>query len=90
MIIKLASKPIKIALLKNRKHLPEHCDKNSKYILVEDLTPVTQKLLATISKTKGVGKAWTIDGTIKFVMEGQTAVRSVRSVYDPISKILSL
>ena len=90
VIIKLSSKPIKIAILKNRKHLPKHVDKNSRYILVEDLTPMTHKLLATISKSKGVGKAWTIDGTIKFVMEGQTTVRSVKSVYDPISKILSL
>jgi len=89
VIIKIISKPIKIALLRNKKHLPKHPDKNSRYLLVEDLTPATHKMLATLSKAKEVGKSWTIDGTIKYVLVGQSSVRTVKSVFDPLSKILS-
>ena len=90
IIIKISSKPIKVAILKNRKHMPKPADKSSKYILVEDLTPATHKMLAAISKSKNVAKVWTIDGNIKFVMEGQSSVHTVKSVFDPITKILSL
>ena len=89
VIIKISTKSVKIALLKNRKHLPK-TDKSVKLILVEDLTPATHKMLASISKSKGVAKVWTIDGNIKFVMEGQNTVRTVKSVFDPIAKVLSL
>ena len=89
VIIKISSRLIKIALLKNRKSLPKPVDADSKrLILVEDLTPATHKVLAAISKSKAATKVWTIDGTIKFTMPDDPTVRTVKSVYDPLSKIL--
>ena len=89
VIIKVSSRPIKIALLKNRKFLPKPTASDAKrLILVEDLTPATHKTLTAISKSKAAGKIWTIDGVIKFTLEGQATVRTVKSVYDSLDKIL--
>ena len=89
MIIKISSRPIKIALLKNRKRLPKLLSTDVKhYILFEDLTPATHKTLTAISKSKAAGKIWTIDSVIKFTLEGQATVCTVKSVYDPLGKIL--
>ena len=89
VIIKISTRPIKMALLKTRKHLPTPLSTDVKrYILVEDLTLATHKTLTAISKSKAAGKIWTIGGVIKFTLEGQATVRTVKSVYDPLGKIL--
>ena len=59
-----------------------------RYILVEDLTPASHKMLTALSKHKDVGKVWTIDGYIKFSMVGREGVMAVKSVFDPLSKVL--
>ena len=87
VIIKLSSRPIKIAILKHRKNIPKPAEGN-RVILVEDLTPATHKMLSAISKSKAASKIWTIDGVIKFTMEGVEGVRTVKSVYDPLAKVL--
>ena len=89
VIIKISSRPIKIALLKNCKHLPKpQSDDIKRLILVEDLTPATHKALTAISKSKAAGKVWTIDGAIKYTLEGQSTVRTVKSVFDPLNKMI--
>ena len=88
VIIKLSSRPLKIAILKNRKHMPKPAEGDGRFILVEDLTPATHKMLSAISKSKAASKIWTIDGNIKFTMEGVEGVRTVKSVYDPLFKVL--
>ena len=88
VIIKLSSKPIKIAILKNRKNMPKPAEDCKRLILVEDLTPATHKMLAAIAKSKAASKVWTIDGNIKFTMEGVEGVMTVKSVFDPLSKVL--
>ena len=89
VIIKISTRTIKIALLKNREHLPKLLSTDVKrYIRVEDLTPATHKTLTAISKSKAAGKIWTIDGVIKFTLEGQATVCTIKSVYNPLGKIL--
>ena len=89
VIIKLSTRPIKIALLKNRKNMPKPpSTDDGRYILVEDITPASHKMLVALSKHKDVGKVWTIDGNIKFSMVGQDGVKSVKSVFDPLAKVL--
>ena len=87
VIIKLSSKILKVAILKQRKNLPKPADKEKRYILVEDLTPASHKMLTAISKSKLVEKVWTIDGVIKYTVEGQQGTQTVKSVFDPISKL---
>ena len=42
-------------------------------------------MLVAISKSKATDKSWTIDGTIKFTL---AEVHSVKSVFDPLDKVL--
>ena len=54
---------------------------------MEDLTPATSKLLSAIAKSKKAAKVWTIEGVIKYTVEGQPGTKTVKSVFDPLSKI---
>ena len=95
VIIKLASRPIKIAVMKNRRVLPKpSSDENTagitRFILVEDLTPDNHRVLSTLSKSKHTAKVWSVDGRIKFTKADRPdVVMTVKSVYDSITKILS-
>ena len=94
IIIKLASRPIKLALLKHRKELPKPSAEETaagikKFVLVEDLTQDTHKTFVALSKSTKTGKVWTHDGNIRYVRVGQSAVHTVKSVYEPVQKILS-
>ena len=53
VIIKVSTRPIKIALLRNRKSMPKPLNTDIKrYILVEDLTPASHKMLTALSKLR--------------------------------------
>ena len=53
VIIKVSTRPIKIALLRNRKSMPKPLSTDIKrYSLVEDLTPASHKMLTALSKHK--------------------------------------
>ena len=89
VILKVSSRQIKLALLKHRKNLPLPVPADSKRIfLVEDLTVPTHKMLVAISKDKDTAKSWTIDGNIKYTVVGKPEVRTVKSVFLPLSKVL--
>ena len=90
VIIKIATKPLKIALLKHRKNLPKPTSADVKRLfLVEDLTPATHKMMVAISKASVTEKTWTIDGNIKFTLAGNPTVHTVKSVFVPLNKVLS-
>ena len=93
VIIKLVSRPIKLALLNHRKDLAKPTAEEiaagiSKFALVEDLTYDTHKTLIALSKSSKTAKVWTQDGAIRFILTGKSAVNSVKSVYDPVQKII--
>ena len=90
IIIKLTSRPIKIALLKHRKNLPQPSETEKaaglqRYLLVEDLTPDTRRCFTAISKSKKTDTTWTIDGVIKYTLVGDKTVYTVKSVYDSMA-----
>ena len=90
VIIKIASKPLKIALLKHRKNLPKPISTDVKRLfLVEDLTPATHKMMVAVSKAGVTEKTWTIDGNIKFTLTGSSTVHTVKSVFVPLSQVLN-
>ena len=74
--------------MKQKKNLPKPTGQDKKLILVEDLTPATHKMLTAIVKSKVFEKVWTIDGVIKYTVEGQEGVKTVKSVFDPVAKVL--
>ena len=95
VIIKLANRQAKIAVMKNKKELPKPTREETaagitRFILIEDLTPDTHRALSALSKSKHTLKVWSVDGRIKFTkVDKPDTVMTVKSVYDPISKILS-
>jgi hypothetical protein len=95
IIIKLRSKQLKQAILKNKKSsLPSPSDREKsagikRFVLVEDLTSPTFKKLSELLADERVEKAWTIKGQIRFVLVGNdNSVKKVKSVFDPISQIV--
>ena len=89
VIIKVSSKLFKVALMKNRKHLPKPSSSTDKALfLVEDLTLATHKMMVAVSKAKQTEKTWTVDGNIKFTLTGNPTVHTVKSVFDPLGKVL--
>ena len=95
VIIKLASRQQKIAVMKNKRELPlpsseESASGITRFIMVEDLTPDNHRALSLLSKSKSTTKVWSVDGRIKFVRADKPdTVRTVKSVYDSVSKMLS-
>ena len=94
IIIKLTNRPLKIAVMSNKKELPkpnafETSGGVTRFILVEDLTPDNHRCLSALSKSKLTGKVWLVDGRIKYTMADKPdAVLTVKSVFDPITTIL--
>ena len=95
VIIKLSSRQLKIAVMKNKRELPKPTAAETeagitRFILVEDLTPDNHRTLAALSKSKLTDKVWSVDGRIKFTKANRPdVVMTEKSVYDPITKILS-
>jgi len=95
VIIKLRSKQLKQAIMKNKKaSLPSPSDREKtagikRFVLVEDLTSPTFKKLSEILADERVDKAWTIEGQIRFVLVGNDkSVKKVKSVFDPTCQII--
>ena len=97
IILKLTNRPLKIAVMSNKKELPKPTAFETskvgggvtRFVLVEDLTPDNHKCLAALSKSKHTGKVWSVDGRIKFTLADKPeVVLTVKSVYDPINVIL--
>jgi hypothetical protein len=62
--------------------------KTFSYPIYEDLTKDTFNLLQALLKDERTGPVWTVSGNIRFKLAGDTAIKKVSSVYDPIEKIL--
>ena len=90
VIIRVQNRSIKLALLKHRKHLaqPESAPGRLRILLVEDLTPENHRALSLLSKSKKVDKVWSIDGHIKFVLAGQSTVKTVSSVFGSVESMI--
>lgn len=94
VIIKVSSRAIKIALLKNRKLLapaPHEAGANSvRPLLVEDLTPENHRALSLLAKSKKVEKVWSADGLIRFTLPGQSRVRTVSNVLGTVDEMIAV
>jgi hypothetical protein len=92
IIITLISSNVKIAILTNKKgNIPLPPPGGSKRIsLNEDLTADTFSLLKSLREDKRVDRAWSVDGNIKYIRanDSDNIIHRVKSVYDPLDKIL--
>jgi len=95
VIIKVANRQLKVAIMKNKKGLPSPSPEEvaagiTRFILIEDLTPDNHRALSALSKSKLTAKVWSVDGRIKFIRADKPSViMTVKSVYDSVEKMIS-
>jgi hypothetical protein len=97
VVIKLCSKQIRLAILRNKKAgmpAPSMADSAcgiKRFTIVEDLTRDSLKTLKNLAADERVGKAWSMDGLIRFTLASDKAgtVKRVKSIYDPIDTIIA-
>jgi hypothetical protein len=95
IILHLISPTIKTAIFSSKKDsLPKPSDAEKslglkKFLLVEDLTPPTFSFLKLLKEDKRVDRAWTVDGQIKYIREGDKDmnIRKVRSIFNSIDSL---
>jgi hypothetical protein len=63
----------------------------SKMFIAEDLTPATFKAIKKLKNSEQVSKVWSVDGQVRFTLEGDTAgtVKKVQSVFLPVEEMIS-
>ena len=95
VIIKVANRQLKVAIMKNKKGLPSPSPEEvaagiTRFILIEDLTPDNHRALSALSKSKMTAKVWSVDGRIKFIRADKpNVIMTVKSVYDSVKKMIS-
>jgi hypothetical protein len=97
VVIKFCSKQIRLTIMRNKKAgmpAPSAADISAgikRYVIVEDLTRDTLRALKGLAADERVGKAWSIDGSIRFTLasDQSNSVKRVKSVYDSINSIIS-
>ena len=95
VVIRFATKALKIAALKHRRqHMPapsegEKSARVKRFVLVEDLTPPAHKLLKALQADSRTEKVWSVNGQICFSVPNKKGYKKVRSVFDSLDIILS-
>ena len=76
IIVKFRNLLHRSAILRNKKAIipastaAEKLAGAARFIIVEDLTPSNHKLLRDLQEDERVSKVWSVDGRIRFVLEG--------------------
>ena len=79
-----------------RRNLPPVTDAESscgiqRFSIAEDLTAATYNKLRDLQRQETVGRAWTIDGRIRYTLaDDPSTVRRVKSVFAATADILNL
>ena len=67
----------KVLVMRNKKDL-----KDTGYSIAEDLAPQIYKRLKKIKDPATISKCWSVDGKIKYVKNGETAVKIIKNERD--------
>jgi hypothetical protein len=88
IVINFINKAARLAVLRNKRNnipMPTEEEKNlgaKRFIIAEDLTGPTFKMLRLLQGDDRVSKAWTADGNIRFVLAAEpNVIKKVSSVY---------
>jgi hypothetical protein len=88
IVINFINKTARLAVLRNKRNnilMPTEEEKNlgaKRFIIAEDLTGPTFKMLRLLQGDDRVSKAWTADGNIRFVLAAEpNVIKRVSSVY---------
>ena len=96
IIINFVNKRVRMAVLRFKKaNLPAPSDDEKKsgavrFSLVEDLTGPTYKKLRELQLDERVERAWTMDGSIRFISTGDktNTIKRVKSVFEALDTII--
>jgi hypothetical protein len=94
IIITVISQNVKIAILTNKKGnipVPSPPSTGPRISLNEDLTADTFSLLKSLREDKRVGRVWSVDGNLKYILanDSENVIHRVKSIYDTVDMILS-
>ena len=97
IIIVFTNRRIRMAVLRHKKlNLPQPTDEDKKkgtvkFLLVEDLTGPTYKKLRELQLDERVDRAWTMDGSIRFISCGDKSgtIKRVKSVFESVDSIIN-
>lgn len=97
VVVKFCTKQIRLTVMRNKKAgmpAPSAVDIANgikRYVIVEDLTKDSLKMLKSLAADERVGKVWSIDGSIRFSLAGDKTnkVHRVGSVYDQLEAIVA-
>jgi hypothetical protein len=95
IILKLSNEVIKLAVMRNKRQAtpaPTREEKDlgiNRFIISEDLTPPCFKLLKELQRNEDVGKVWTVDGRIRWMLKDSNSIHRVKSVFDSVDSIIS-
>jgi hypothetical protein len=97
ILIHLASSTIKsVIFIMKKEAMPrlsdaEGAQSQKRLLLTEDLTPPTFAFLKQLKSDERVSRAWTVEGQIRFIKEGDTdnIVHKVRSIFNPLDSLFS-
>jgi hypothetical protein len=97
IILHLTSPAIKTAVFTSKRDsLPNPSDAEKalglkKFLLVEDLTPPTFSFLKLLKDDSRVARAWTVDGQIRYIVEGDkdNIIRKVKSIFNTVDSLFS-
>jgi uncharacterized coiled-coil protein SlyX len=95
IIIKLTSPSYRIAIMRAKKDstpAPTDADRAMgarRYLISEDLTPPTFKMLKELQSSEEVAKAWTINGRIHLLPRGSSNIYRVPSVFEDAKSIIN-
>lgn len=94
VIVRLVSKAIKTAVLKQRRlHMPAPSAGEKelgakRFVIVEDLTPPTYSLLKMLQADERTEKVWTVNGQIHYSRPKTLGYKKVKNVFDTVDSIL--
>ena len=95
IVIRFATRALKIATLKQRRHnMPEPSEGEKRvgvkrFVIVEDLTPPAHKLLKALQADSRTDKVWSVNGQICYSVPNKSGYKKVRSVFDSVDIILA-
>ncbi len=94
VIVRLANNSLKGTVMKFRKSVTDLSEGERdaggrRFIIVEDLTPDTHKLLRELQQDARTDKVWSVNGVISYTLVGKAGVTKVKNVYMPVSEILA-
>jgi hypothetical protein len=96
IVITFSSSQTRLAVLRHkRNNLPAPSDDEKRagiksYVLAEDLTSPTFRMLKLLHSDERINKAWSTEGRLYFILRNDTnnTIHRVKSVFLPIEKII--